>query len=188
MKYIAFEGIDGSGKTTVSSMFVDYLRNRRYSVLYTKEPYTQEIDLMIRKHHSNKSLLFLFLADRSIHIDYLKNQYCDFIVSDRSFYSTIAYQGFGANLDINFVTMLNEYIVGQFIPDIVFYLDCNVDVALSRSKKTDAIENNSKDFFNRVRQGYLELAKKYNFFIINAEDELQTIFSNLIEIYERRIK
>ncbi len=188
MKYIAFEGIDGSGKTTISKMFVDYLIKQNFSVLHTKEPYTQEIDLLIRKQQTSKSLLFLFLADRSIHIEYLRKQHVDFIVSDRSFYSTIAYQGFGANMDVDFVTMLNKFVIDGFFPDAVFYLDCNTELALNRIKKGDAIEDKDLDFFKRVRQGYLNLAKEYNFYTLNSEETPQKVFLNLLEIYERRFK
>ncbi|PMP91734.1 MAG: dTMP kinase [Desulfurella sp.] len=184
MKYIVFEGLDGSGKTTVSKMFVRYLFSKNYTVFYTREPYTTEIETLIRQNQTNKTLLFLFLADRSIHIEKLKNQNVDFIVSDRSFYSTVAYQGYGGGIDIDFVIKLNEFVVDNFLPDVVFYLDCSPDIALSRSKKLDAIENKNLDFFEKVRQGYLDLAKKYNFFTINAQDSLENVFKNVIKCYE----
>jgi dTMP kinase len=186
MNYIVFEGIDGSGKSTVSKMFVHYLLNKGYNVLFTKEPYTQQIDELIRKNQTNKTLLFLFLADRSIHIEYLKKQNVDFIVSDRSFYSTICYQGYGACMDIEFVTKLNEFVVEDFLPNIVFYLDCAPETALSRIKKLDAIEHKHLTFFKKVREGYLELAKKYNFITINASNNLQEVFSHIVEYYEAR--
>lgn len=188
MKYIVFEGIDGSGKTTISKMFAQYLIKQNFSVFYTKEPYTQEIDSLIRQNQTNKTLLFLFLADRAIHIQELKKQNVDFIVSDRSFYSTIAYQGYGGGIDIDFVTSLNEFVVDSFLPDTVFYLDCDVKIALNRVKKLDAIENKDLAFFEKARQGYLELAKKYNFFIINSQLNTDKTFSSLLEYYERRFK
>ncbi|OSS41221.1 Thymidylate kinase [Desulfurella amilsii] len=186
MNYIVFEGIDGSGKSTVSKMFLQYLLNKGYSVLYTKEPYTSDIDVLIRKNQTNKTLLFLFLADRSIHIEKLKKQHVDFIVSDRSFYSTICYQGYGGGIDVEFVTKLNEFVVEDFLPNTVFYLDCTPEVALSRIKKLDAIEHKHLTFFQKVREGYLDLAKKHNFITINAQGNLQEVFSNTVEYYETR--
>ena len=56
MKYIVFEGLDGSGKTTISKMFVEYLYDKNYSVFYTKEPYTSEIEALIRQNQTNKTL------------------------------------------------------------------------------------------------------------------------------------
>ncbi|MGB9755790.1 MAG: dTMP kinase [Desulfurella sp.] len=188
MKYIVFEGIDGSGKTTISKMFVQYLFDKNYNVFYTKEPYTKEIDSLIRQNQANKTLLFLFLADRSIHIQNLKKQNVDFIVSDRSFYSTIAYQGYGGNINIDFVTSLNEFVIDGLFPDAVFYLDCDVKTALNRIKKPDAIENKDLAFFENVRQGYLDLAKKYNFFTINSQLNLDKAFASLLEQYERKFK
>lgn len=188
MRYIAFEGIDGSGKTTISKMFASYLISKNYTVFYTKEPYTPQIDLLIRQNQTSQTLLFLFLADRAIHIQELKKQRVDFIISDRSFYSTIAYQGYGAGIDINFVTKLNEMVVDGFLPDIVFYLDCDVEVALSRLKKLDAIESKNLAFFERVRAGYLKLAEEYGFIVINAESNLEKVFTNLVECYERKFK
>ncbi len=186
MKYIVFEGIDGSGKSTISKMFANYLLNKGFSVFYTKEPYTKEIDHLIRKEQTDKSLLFLFLADRSIHIEYLRKQNVNFIVSDRSFYSTIAYQGYGAGIDVDFVIKLNEFIVGNFLPDVVFYLDCTPEMALSRNKKLDAIENKNFDFYERVRKGYLDLAKKYNFFVINAHNSKENVFLSVVKHYETK--
>ncbi|MGE4546582.1 MAG: dTMP kinase [Desulfurella sp.] len=184
MNYIVFEGIDGSGKSTVSKMFVEYLLNKGCSVLYTKEPFTKQIDELIRKNQADKTLLFLFLADRSIHIEYLKKQNFNFIVSDRSFYSTICYQGYGGSIDVEFVTKLNEFVVEDFLPDIVFYLDCEPEVALSRIEKTDAIEHKKLNFFQKVRAGYLELARKHNFITINSQNDLREVFSNVVKYYE----
>lgn len=186
-KYIAFEGLDGSGKTTISKIFVNYLEKNNSSVFYTKEPYSKEIESLIRKKQSDKSLLFLFLADRSIHIELLRNQKnFDFVVSDRSFFSTIAYQGYGAGFDIDFVASLNEFIVEGFYPEIVFYLDVDVKKAFSRIKKYDAIEDKNLVFFEKVRKGYLELAKKYNFFIINANNDINEVFEEVVKSYVRK--
>lgn len=187
MRYISFEGIDGSGKTTITKMFAAYLKSKNHSVLYTKEPYTEQINQLIRQPQPDKSLLFLFLADRAMHIEYLKKQNVDFIISDRSFYSTIAYQGYGAGMDIDFITRLNDFIVGDFVPDVVFYLDCDVSVALDRINKSDAIENKTLEFFNRVRQGYLELAHKYGFITIDTTyNNLENVFLDVIGYYERK--
>lgn len=168
---ITFEGIDGSGKTTQFRLTEKYLRDKRYNILVLREPGSTPLAEKIRKmllHSRNKinpvSELLLYVAARA---ELVKDiiEPClkggKIVLCDRFYDSTTAYQGYGRGIDINLIDNLNRVAVGESIPNLTFLVDLDYKTSLGRRKKlTDRLESESKAFFNRVRYGFLEIARK----------------------------
>ena len=191
--FITFEGIEGSGKTTQIKLFADFLKEKNFNCLITKEPGGTELGLKIREILLNskseicsESELFLFIADRIQHLKALiipALQQNKIVLCDRYFDSTIAYQKYARGLDLSILNYLD------FLkPDITFLLDLPVEHGLLRvSKRKDIktrFEQESIDFHNKVRLGYLEIAKinHERFRIINAllkEEEVQGLIKKM---------
>ena len=189
-RYIAFEGIDGCGKTTQAQFFVNYLKREGFCVYFTKEPggVNNKIrNLLLEEKWPSKTELFLFLADRALNIVNVKREIekdC-IVVSDRSIYSTMAYQGYGGGLDLEFLEKLNLFSTEGLRPDVVFYFDIDLKTMKNRVKKRDAIESKGDSFFMRVRKGYVELSKKEkNFFLINGEKSKEEVLRSVIKIWK----
>ncbi|AEA33023.1 dTMP kinase [Hippea maritima] len=189
-RYIAFEGIDASGKTTQAKLFVDFLKKEGFNVFFTKEPggtipFFREV--LLNKQLVKQAQLFLFLADRAQTILTIKKKLdAGFVVvSDRSFYSTLAYQGFGDDMDIGFLKQANEIATGGLKPDLVFCIDITTNEMMNRLNKKDAIESKPVGFFERVRQGYIKLSKDYdNFYLVNGLRSIDDVFSEVVEIWK----
>lgn len=185
--FIVFEGIEGSGKTTQSILLSEKLRNRDYDVIHTKEPGGTEFGEKIRNillHEDEVSDItefLLFLADRKEHIERLIKPSLEkkrIVISDRYFYSTLAYQIGGRKLDENMVNYLNNIIVGNLIPDIVFYIDIDVEESIKRKKhsRLDRIERKEMFFHINIRNEYLRIAEKNeNFIIVDGKKPIQDV-------------
>ncbi len=189
-KYIAFEGIDGSGKTTQAKRFYSYLQNLGYNVFYTKEPggADERLRELILNHRWNKkSELFLFLADRALNSDIIRIRLDEgnLVVSDRSMFSTLAYQGFGEGFDLDFLLELNLFATDGLKPDLIFCFDIDMETMKDRVKNPDVIELKSKEFFERVRNGYIHLAEtERDFFLIDGRKAEDEIFEEVKRIWE----
>ncbi len=177
---ITFEGIDGSGKTTQLRLTEKYLRDKGYDILVLREPGSTPLGEKIRKillhrpvrrpglDRQNKinpaSELLLYVAARAELVkDVIEPSLKrgTIILCDRFYDSTTAYQGYGRGIDINLIENLNRVAVGESIPDLTFLVDLDYRTSLGRRKKfTDRLESESKAFFNRVRRGFLEIARK----------------------------
>ncbi|MEJ5285173.1 MAG: dTMP kinase [Brevinematia bacterium] len=185
--FIVFEGIEGSGKTTQSILLSEKLKNRDYDVIHTKEPGGTDFGEKIRNillHEdevSDITELLLFLADRKEHIERLikpsleKNR---IVISDRYFYSTLAYQIGGRKLDEDMVNYLNNIIVDNLIPDIVFYIDIDAEESIKRKKHShlDRIEREEMFFHINIRNEYLRIAEKSeNFIVVDGKKPIQDV-------------
>lgn len=170
-KWIAFEGIDGSGKTTQAKRLAKFL-----GAAYVREPGTKEI----RKLTENEDLpklakLYLHLGDRAITMEQVwKELSFRDVVSDRSWFSQLAYQGYGDCLDKELIVYLNKKLLGGVEPDIVFYLDISPNMVYGKPGRFSEIDR--LDYYNRVRNGYLQMTETYqNWVIIDgmmSEDEI----------------
>lgn len=169
--FITFEGADGCGKTTQLNLLNEYLEKEGYNVLVTREPGAKGLGEKVREillnydgEVSDRCESFLFLADRAQHIDIIVNPAIKegkIILCDRHTDSTIAYQGYGRGLDINQIKMLNNLATQGRVPDLTFVFDVDIKTSMSRvGKEKDRMESAGAEFFNRVRQGYLEIAKQ----------------------------
>ncbi len=170
---ITLEGMDGCGKTTQSRKLRDYLVGKGYSVELLREPGGEVIAERIREvllDCRNSGMtplteLFLYNASRSqllqrIIIPSLKRG--KVVICDRFYDSTLAYQGYGRNLDKKVIECLNRIATGGIKPDLTILIDLSVAVALDRKAKQgrlkDRLERENLAFHKRVKEGYLEIA------------------------------
>ncbi len=190
--FISFEGIDCSGKTTQAKLLVEKLQNTDHSVLFLREPGGTEISEQIRQILLNKNNLkmtqvtelLLFSASRSqlvtevIKPALLKNTV---VISDRFVDSTTAYQGFGRGLHHGGVKGINSVATTGVMPKRTFFIDITVQEMVERRRSTnqeiDRMEMSNEDFYNRVRDGYLQMAKEEpsRIMVIDGKQPIDTI-------------
>jgi len=197
--FITFEGIDGCGKTTQLDAVYDFLTGLGFECIKTREPGALELGKKIREillHHkgivSDKCEMFLFLADRSQHMDTLIEPSVKagkVVLCDRHTDSTIAYQGYGREQDIETLTKLNEIATSGITPDMTFVFDVSTETGAKRAgSNPDRMEASGKAFFEKVRKGYLELSKKYpeRIKVINGEISKELVYkevkSNIMDL------
>ena len=186
--FISFEGIDKVGKTTQISLLVDSLKKKSYQVVQTCEPggtrLGKEIEKILLGHSTTQisavGELFLYLADRAQHIEEIIKPALDndaIIISDRFADASIAYQGYGRGLDIHWIDKLNKRATQGISPELTFLLDIDPQLAEKRSKEKDRIENEEIAFHQRVRQGYLKIARSCpnRVKIINGHQSIEDI-------------
>ena len=206
-KFITFEGGEGAGKSVQISRFFEYLKAQNKEVVLTREPGGTDIGKQIRKllvegdkdKFDEITEVLLFYADRRINITQVIQPALragKYVISDRYNDSTIAYQYYGSNKFDNTQIMdtLYEIVAGSFKPDVTFLLDIDVKIGFERSfKKSQTMdtkelrfENVDVAFHERLRQGYLELAKQNpdRFIIINANQSIEDVTKEIIAKYE----
>ena len=192
MKIISFEGIEGVGKSTQINLLKDYLESKNYIVEIYREPGSTPVgekirDILLDSNNdlSNETELLLMFASRSELIDKkINTSQCDYLLLDRFYDASMAYQGYGRKLSKDFITSLTSFINCP-VPDLSFLLDISVKEGFQR-KNTDVkdrIESSSNDFFNKVRKGYKTIAKanKNRFEIINAANDIDKIHQIIIK-------
>ena len=166
--HIVIEGIDGCGKSTQTKLLVERLKARypERNVIAVFEPGSSSLGAQLRKiaisSESAETRLLAVSLDRAlIHEEIILPAIDrgDIIVSDRSFASTVAYQGFGELLDPKIIQTLCDLAIGTTVPDAFFWIDTPVPVALARlkasGKNPDYLESKGVSFFEAVREGYL---------------------------------
>lgn len=172
-RFISFEGIDGSGKTTQIKLLCDNLIKNGKKVSVFREPGGTIISEKIRAilldrnnfNLSNEAETLLFLASRNQLInEELKNKLDsgEYVIFDRFNDSTIAYQGYGFGLDIKQLKILSNFATIGFVPYKTFYLDISVEESLSRRAdyNSDRIEIKGEKYLSRVYDGFKEIAKE----------------------------
>jgi len=178
--FITFEGVEGSGKTTQIRRLKTYLARKGIPCMVTREPGGTRIGDQVRKillNPDHKGLdplaeLFLYEAARAQHIkEFIKPllKKKGVILCDRFADASVAYQGEGRRLGVKLVERLNQLATDGLKPDVTFLLDCPTGVGLKRAIRRNEVLKQEKEgrfekekiqFHNRVRKGYLSLARK----------------------------
>lgn len=202
-KFIVFEGPDGSGKTTQLKLLAQKLVEFGYDVVTTREPGGTKISEDIRnilldvkniEMHS-KTEAFLYASARAQHVEELIKPALKagkMVLCDRFTDSTIAYQGYGRNLDKEFLTDINKLATGGLKPDLTIILDLDPLLAKERIRKNrealeDRIEQEKLDFHQRVRQGFLKLAQEnpQKYLVIDGTLACEEIAQKVLDEVER---
>lgn len=173
--FVTLEGPEGSGKTTLAKEIYQYLRSKKHTVLLTYEPGGSSLGRVLRKalldhHHKKMSAwaeLFLFEADRAQHVaETIRPALAQgkIVLCCRYGDSTVAYQGYGRGLDVDLIKSLNHKATGNLVPHLTLLLDVLPELGLPRAfrarGKKDRLESEDLGFHRRLRQGFLELARK----------------------------
>ncbi len=202
--FITFEGIDGSGKSTQIQLLKEMLEKRNYVVTILREPGGNILSEQIRQllldskeQVDPRCELLLFTAARAQLVGSVIRPALEagnIVICDRYIDSSVAYQGYGRGLSIESIESINDFATAGLIPDITFIFDLSVDDAAKRAgfrsndnqTKPDRMERSGDAFFERTKQGYLEIAKKSdrNIFIINANDAMNDIREQVESIIE----
>ncbi len=199
--FITLEGADGCGKTTQLKLLKEYLEQKGFTVVVTREPGAIGLGQEIRKlllHYdgyiSPKCEAFMFLADRAQHIDTIVKPSAEsgkIVLCDRHTDSTIAYQGYGRGEDIEKLKYLNNLATGEFNPDLTLVYDVDIETAIKRrGDDRDRMEQEGKEFQLKVQQGYREIAKHEpeRVKIIDAKEDIETVFENTKQKVEELLK
>jgi len=171
---ITFEGLDYSGKSTQVQLLSDRLTLQDHRVLVLREPGGTEIGEKIRKMLLDKtntgmteaSELFLFSASRSQLIHEVVQPALDggmVVLCDRYYDSTTAYQGYGRGISLEVIHAINTFATGGLVPNLTFFLDIpirEIEKRMTAAKTNkDRMESSGIEFYERVQQGYLQIAK-----------------------------
>lgn len=199
-KFITFEGIDGSGKTTQLRMLASDLRVKGWNVLTTMEPggtplgrRLREAFLETEENVSPLAELLLFAADRAQHIDLLIKPAIEegkIIISDRFADATFAYQGAGRGFPERLVNQVIKLATGALKPDLTLFFDVSIDKALMRTnsrsqtgEKINRMDFETTEFYERVRLGYLQILEKEpkRFVRIDANGSVEEVHKLTLE-------
>ncbi len=196
-KFITLEGIEGVGKSTVAEKLYQFMLKNNIDAIKTREPGGTPIAETIRQIILKKfdevmtidAELLLFFAGRAQHLANLilpaLNQ-GQWVICDRFTDASFAYQGSGRGIDINRIEVLENWVLGDFRPDLTILLDAPVATGRERMKNrrsTDRIEKEASHFFEKIRQGYLKRAKLYpeRYAVIDAAKQKKIVHKNVID-------
>jgi len=203
--FITLEGPEGSGKTSHIPPLVEYLRGKGYVVFPTREPGGTSIGEQIREViHDLKNVemhprteTLLYQAARAQIVEQVIQPRLaagEIVLSDRYYDSTIAYQGYGHQQDLEQVRQLVKYATGGLVPDLTILLDVDVEIGLKRRKQNE-LEWNRMDahevaFYQRVRNGYHEMVKAEpnRWVVVDAGQKWESVQEELRRVIEKRIK
>jgi dTMP kinase len=189
-KFITLEGIDGAGKTTHLRWLEHLLKEKGNTVIVTREPGGTPLGESLRGilldgrqvMHAETEALLMFAARRE-HLDKVilpALSRGDWVVSDRFTDASFAYQGGGRGLSLEKLNELERWVQGEFQPDVTLYLDVSVISGRQRTsniKQADRFEKEQDEFFRKVREAYLERAKKFpeRIRVIDANQSLEDV-------------
>lgn len=172
--FVSFEGIEGTGKSTQARLLSEYLTGKGLRVIKTEEPGGTQISLKIReillsldsRGMDHVTELLLYNASRSQHIKEVimpALERGDVVITDRFSDSTVAYQGYGRDIDLKLIDSLDKISTGGLKPDITILLDIDVETGLRRNKeinKNDRLEQEDIVFHQKVRSGFIKIAER----------------------------
>jgi len=208
--FITFEGIEGCGKTTQITLLGQYLKKNDLEFLVTREPGGTIIGDKIRKillDPQNSRItplaeLLLYAANRSQHVNEIIKPAIKkdrIVLCDRFCDATFVYQGFARGLDLGFIKKLNLLVSEEILPELTFLIDCPVQVGLSRAnsrmnspsgkKGEDRFERESISFHQKIREGYLLIAKQETrrVAVIDGTKDKNTVHREICRVVSSRI-
>jgi dTMP kinase len=211
IRFITFEGVDGSGKTTQLKTLESHLLARGKSCISTREPGGTSLGKLVRQALlevskqpiTSPAELFLYLADRAQHVQEVivpALEQGKVVLCDRYTDSTLAYQGYGRGIDLELLRSLTDIASRGVRPDLTLLFDCPVEIGLSRTlqrqsqattkrNREDRFEREKIEFHENVRKGFLELARAepQRFRIINAARSDAEVGQEIKNIIDREL-
>ena len=199
-KFITFEGIDGCGKSTQVKKLVEFFNKTKKTAIFVREPggtqISEEIrEILLNRHLediSDRTEALLMTGSRSqlTHEIIIPNLNKGLhVVADRYSDSTLAYQGGGRQIDIEWLIRLNQFATYDIEPNVTFYIDVLPEEALKRkNQEKDRIEMAGIELQSRVRNAYLEIAKRFQsrYLIIDGHDSIDNIHDVIINHIKKR--
>ncbi len=208
---ITFEGIEGCGKTTQINLLENFLSEKNYPYILSREPGGTRIGDRVREILLDSQFLeinpytelFLYLAARVQHVKEVIEPALKrgkIVLCDRFIDATIAYQGFGHGIDLQLIEELNTLVTRNLKPEITFLIDLPVEISLRRawnrielegfSAKEDRFERKDLKFHQRVREGYLQIARKEpdRIKVIDGSEEKEFISQRICRILEEKLE
>jgi dTMP kinase len=191
-RYIAFEGIEGAGKSTVSARVADHIRARGDEVLAVREPGGTDVGERIREillgdgePPTPMAEAVLFAASRAQLIESKVRPALakgTWVVSDRTAYSSLAYQAFGRNLGLDQIRKINDIAIGGLWPGTVVLLKVDTSHGLRRQAVGDRIGDELVEFHERVANGFDTLAAQEpeRFLVIDASRSIDAVVADVI--------
>ncbi len=201
--FITFEGIEGSGKTTHVDLLSDYLCQKGFRVIKTREPGGTPVGESLRNVLLKKDLqvlplteLLVFLASRAQHVEEVIRPALEegnVVLCDRFVDASYAYQGYGRGIDLGIIETLNRLVTKGVRPNLTILLDCPVDVGLGRKSadgNLDRFEKEELSFHQKIRNAYIELAEDdpKRFVVLNARKDLAKTQEIIRERVEKLLK
>lgn len=208
-RFITVEGGEGTGKSTQVKLLEEYLSSKGIDVVITREPGGTEIGTELRRllctgdkdKFDPIAEALLYYADRRIHLQqkvWPALEKGSWVISDRFADSTMAYQYYGYNKRVpkKILEDLYNITVGDFYPDLTLILDIDPQIGLSRSMVKNSqyeeqeirFESRKLDFHNNLRNGFLEIAKTANrYVVLNAEQSVQDLHSDIVKVVDERL-
>lgn len=202
--FITLEGPEGSGKTLQLPKLADYLRQCGFDVLTTREPGGTIISEQIRtvlhnlenKEMNPRTEILLFQASRAQLVEQVIRPHLNkggVVVSDRFADSTLAYQGYGHQIDIEPLRVLVKFATGGLKPDLTFLLDVDVEIGLRRKElkgEWNRLDAYNLEFHQRVRHGYLQLvcAEPERWEVIDASQSPVQVQNEMRRVVTERLQ
>ena len=199
-KFIVIEGIDGCGKTTQIDEISKWLPKtgligRNSKLITTREPGGSLLGKKLRglildnnKNNKPSSLaeLLLYAADRAEHVSKIISpalKQNDWVISDRFSDSTLAYQGYGRNINLEIIKTIESIVCQGEYPDLTFFLEISPEESIFRRKNEipDRIESEGIKFLEKVNEGFKIIAKEKNWTVISASKNIKTISNQIKE-------
>ena len=182
--FIVFEGIDGSGKSSVITRLKKYLEACNFMVKVTAEPTHSELGdyILTKRGLSPETEALLFTADRSMHTEQIKKwmEKGYIVICDRYYGSTFAYQSV-AGMDVNWLKTINSRVVIK--PDVTILMDIDPVISLKRvNERGERSRFEKLNYLRKVRNAYLSIADELNFAVVNANQDRDTVARDVIEI------
>jgi dTMP kinase len=206
-KFITFEGIDGSGKSTQLRLLADDLRFRGFNVLTTQQPggtplgrRLREAFLDTEENVAPMAELLLFAADRAQHVEFLIKPSLNegkIVISDRYADATAAYQGAGRGFSETVIKEVIKLATGGLKPDLTLFFDLPVSIGLQRMNKRDEsgqlknrLDKENSEFYERVREAYLKIIAKEprRFRVIDSTQSVEEAHAQALEVLIKYLK
>lgn len=202
---IALEGIDGSGKTTLAKNLASMLQKSGHETVLTKEPGDTPVGKTIRLiiNESKEDIVpvtefLLFSADRAQHIQQVVKPALNagkIVISDRMADSSLAYQGYGRGLDLNFIKTVTKCVMSNVEPDLIIYLALDFSTAIKRimsgRQHLTRFEKEEQEFYKNIINGFEQIFKeRQNVLKLDASQDKETLaqkaFDNVIGLIKRK--